>query len=213
MYCADCGKKIKEDSLYCAHCGSSIKEKPSNEPQPLNIIDKEEERYDISENNDTESPSGWNLFSVERNPALESKAWFRFIKVLQGIAIVVVILVSLLTAYLLFDSKSLSTATLVCNDGTTWNAMDPNYTTLELDTYEKCGLCNRRLKNNTYYKCEYSESYQKLHNSYTVNRTYDKDHSIFAVLGWTSLVFFGGLLLVKVTAKIIVYIFGGNSNV
>ena len=210
MYCAACGNKIKEDILFCTSCGYAVKN-PNNNLEKDTIEKPNEERGTYVEDN-TQSDSSWNLFSVENNALLENKVWFRLLKVAQGISIVCVVFFSLLIAYFLFDAKSLSTATLTCDDGTTWNAMDPDYTTLELNAYEKCGLCNKRLQNNTYYTCDYNEGSQKLYNSYTVNRTYEKDNSILTVLGWSCLSLFGGLLLAKLTAKIIVYILGGRNK-
>lgn len=153
------------------------------------------------------------LFAVEQNPRLEKKIWFRLVKVLQGLAILVVILATALTAYFVFDAESLSTATLTCNDGTTWNAIDTDYTfKSEISTDDKCGLCNKRMDNETYQKCTYNDGSQLRYDSYTVVRTYEKDNTLLGVLGWTSLVFFGGLILVKIVAKIIVYVLGGRSR-
>ncbi|MCC7571467.1 hypothetical protein KO465_09160 [Candidatus Micrarchaeota archaeon] len=156
------------------------------------------------------------LFILEQNPKLEKKAWFRFLKVLQGLAIVVVVLAALIVAWVLFDSKSTATATLICNDGTTWNAIDQSesYRTYksELDMYEKCGLCNYRLPNDRYNECEIGTPSNILFDSYEVEKTYSRDHSIVAVVGWSSLALFGGLALVKISAKTIVYVIGGGRN-
>jgi hypothetical protein len=152
------------------------------------------------------------LFVVEQNPKLEKKVWFRLLKVAQGFLIFLVVIVALFTAYLTFDSKSLSNATLVCNDGTTWSAMDPDYQTLELDTNQKCGLCNKRNNDNTYNHCSYDDSYQMRYNSYEVERQYTKDNSFIAVILYTVGVLFGGLIIVKILAKLIVYILGGGNK-
>ena len=151
------------------------------------------------------------LFVVEQNLHLEKKAWFRFIKVVQGLAILFVILVTAVVAYLLFDAKSVSTATLKCNDGTTWNAMDPKYETIELDTNQKCGLCNNRT-GNKYQNCNYDDSYEMRNESYTVERIYKKNHSLYGSVGWSLLVLFGGLVFVKLIAKAVVYVLGGNKE-
>lgn len=156
------------------------------------------------------------LFVVESNPRLEKKAWFRFIRVVQGLAILFVVLITALTAYFLFDAKSVSTATLVCKDGTTWNAIDESdsYGTYkdELDMYEKCGLCNYRTPDKKYTKCEVGTQSKLLFDSYEVERTYTKNHSLLGVIGWPSLVLFGGLIIVKLVAKMTVYILGGGNR-
>lgn len=156
------------------------------------------------------------LFIVEQNKRLEKKAWFRFIKVAQGLAIFVVILFAILVGYLLFDDKSVSTATLICNDGTTWNAIDQNDSygsyKSELDMYEKCGLCNYRLPGNQYNKCGIGSQTNLLFDSYEVERTYTRNHSFLGIAGWTALALFGGLLVVKIAAKAIIYILGGGNK-
>lgn len=152
------------------------------------------------------------LFVVEQNHKLEKKAWFRFLKVAQGFSNFMVVIVALFTAYFTFDSKTLSNATLICNDGTTWSAMDPNYQTLELDTDQKCGLCNKRTNDGKYNHCSYDDSYQMMYNSYEVKRQYTKDNSFIAVIFYTAGVLFGGLIIVKTIAKLIVYILGGENK-
>lgn len=156
------------------------------------------------------------FFVVEQNLMLEKKAWFRFIKVVQGLAIAVVILFTLIIAWSLFGAKNVATATLICKDGTKWNAIDESesYGTYksELDLYEKCGLCNYRLPNDRYNKCEIGTPINLLFDSYKVENTYTKEHSFLGVVGWSSLILFGGLLLVKIIAKIIIYIFGGGQK-
>lgn len=207
MYCGSCGKRTNEDSVFCPNCGAPIVKKNISKG-----VVEDKVTNTSTTNIDTFSIIG-KIFTVENIPALETKVWFRFIKVLQGIAIILVILTTALTAYLLFDAKSLNTATLICNDGTKWNAIDQDYTyKTEINTDDKCGLCNKRTGNNTYQKCTYNDSYQLRYNSYTVNKTYEKDNSIFAVFGWSSLVLFGGLILVKVATKVLVYILGGSNK-
>lgn len=156
------------------------------------------------------------LFVVEQNPRLEKKAWFRFIRVVQGLAILLVILITVAIGWSLFDAKSTETATLVCRDGTTWNAIDEedSYRTYksELDMYEKCGLCNYRLPNDRYNKCEVGTQSNLLFDSYEVERTYTKDNSLLAVIGWSTLSLFGGLIFVKLATKMIVYILGGGNK-
>jgi hypothetical protein len=156
------------------------------------------------------------LFGVEQNRHLEKKVWFRFIRVAQGLAIFCVVLITALTLYLLFDAKSLSTATLVCKDGTTWNAIDEknSYGSYkgEIDMYEMCGLCNYRLPDNQYRKCDVGSQSNLLFDSYDVNRTYTKDHSFLGIIGWSSLVLIAGLIIVKLIAKLIVYILGGGNK-
>lgn len=156
------------------------------------------------------------LFVIEQNQKLEKKAWFRFLKVVQGIVMVVVTLTMLIVAWVLFDSKSTATATLICSDGTTWNAIDESESfgtyKSELSLYEKCGLCNYRLPNDRFNQCEVGTPSNILFDSYEVERTYSREHSILAVIGWSSLVLFGGLALVKLAAKIIIYIIGGGQN-
>lgn len=153
------------------------------------------------------------LFIPEQNHRLQKKGWFRFTQVIQGIAIVVVILITALTAYDLFSQKSLVTATLVCNDGTTWNAIDERYSSgsykSTISDYKKCGQCNNRLPNDRFKECTSSTPFNLLYNSYEVEETFKKDRSFFEIIGWSSLVLFGGLIFVKIVAKMIIYVLGG----
>lgn len=63
-----------------------------------------------------------------------------------------------------------------------------------------------------YRKCEIGSQSNLLFDSYDVERTYTKNHSLLEIIGWSSLVLFGGLIVVKFIAKAIIYIFGGGNK-
>ncbi len=150
------------------------------------------------------------------SPRLEEKAWFRFIKVLQGLAILIVICAALITLYGTYSQQSLVSATLKCNDGTTWNAIDTkasygNYKT-ERDIDDMCGICTQRMKDNTFRKCSYESGSAQRYDSYIIVREYKKDNSIILVVWYTSLVLFIGLFVVNIAARVLIYLFGGGKK-
>lgn len=154
------------------------------------------------------------LLWLVNNPQLENKAWFRFVRVLQGIAMLSVVLVACLTAYITVQGKTLTSATLKCSDGTSWNAIDKesSYRSYksEISMYDMCGLCTNRLPNDKYVKCDIGTKSNKLFDSYTVDRVYKRDNSNLAVVGYTTVVLFIGWFGVNMIARALIYIIGGG---
>jgi|GEM_PF-3066275 len=153
------------------------------------------------------------IFSIEKNEKLETKIWFRFLRVINIIAYILIILLAIFIGLIMASKQTQIGAELKCNDGTTWNAKNQNYKNIfvELDTYEKCGLCNKRTSDyGSYIKCSLSEDIN-IFNSYTVNRQYKNNYNPLQVMIILLLFVVSALSLLKILIKGLIYIIVGKN--
>lgn len=148
-----------------------------------------------------------SLWTIEQNEFLERKAWFRFLKIVNLLAILFMILSTILIGWLVYDnSKVLISASVACNDGTKWNAMKNNRL-LESDAL--CGVCTQRSPDTSFTLCSYGSID---YNSYDlVDQKYRHTATFMSFFVYPVIYMFVGLLIIKAVVKGIVYIVAGNT--
>jgi hypothetical protein len=152
----------------------------------------------------------YGIFMIESSHRLEQKAWFRLLRIIQGITIVLIIFFSIAIGFVLQRSETIDTATLSCIDGTKWSAMDPKDPSSELDSSEKCGLCYKRTDGSNYNACTSRESAVK--DSYMVERTYKPMYSHTQYILYPILGMVVALSLLKLIVRGFIYVVAGNKN-
>lgn len=179
-FCQECGKKLEENDKFCQFCGVKIKTENTNNLKPLNKDSKREK--------------------------LESKAWFRAVKVLYFLFIAFFIIA---ICAISLDSKPTKRidgekSLIICNNGKSYA---PEKNSIYLYGYqEDLSYSN---DSDARILCKYDTLLFSLHSSESIEKNYTFspvfDDSEISSWAWYSLLSFFVLLVIAYLLKIIFF--------
>ena len=148
------------------------------------------------------------LFTPETSERLEKKAWFRALRLIQGILSGLVVLVTLAFSWTMYDTKTVIGATVQCKDGTKWNAFKNGEF---IDGKDMCGLCTKRSADNKKYdSCSVMEWNFDSYN--VVDHKYRRTSNGTQIILYPAIFLLVSLLIVKGVSKGVVYIVAGSEE-
>lgn len=138
------------------------------------------------------------------NKSFEDKPLYRFFNVLTFVAYSAVFLAAIGAGFIGYGERETTSATLVCKDGTTWNALKPK--NILYDSNAQCGLCTKRDSlTNTYKDCTYEDMD---YSSFDLKET--KEAWTWSTLTYPLIVIAVGLIIVDFINIAVIYIFSGK---
>lgn len=136
--------------------------------------------------------------------SFEDKPLYRFFNVVLFLAYAFVVLAAIFAGYLGYSGRKTISATIKCQDGTSWNALKPK--DILYDSSAACGLCTKRNTDGTKYQnCEYgSIDYSSF------NFVEQRESWSWATITYPLIAFVVGFGLVDFIRLMILYIFTGK---
>lgn len=133
--------------------------------------------------------------------SFEGTALYRFFNVLLFLTYTFIILITIGAGVIGYSERKTKSATVICRDGTSWNAKDILY-----DKYALCGICTQRTTGGTdYLSCSYKNMD---YSSYETKIT--REAWSWSILIYPLIVFIIGFGLVDTIKLIVLYIFSGK---
>lgn len=131
----------------------------------------------------------------------EDSSLYRFFNVILFILYSLAILITILAGFIGYSSRELSSATVKCKDGTSWDA-----TEIYWDSYALCGICTKRSADGSEYtECDYEDV------DYSAYEVVDKKYAwSWNMVIYPLVVFIMGFGLVDFLRLAVVYIFSGR---
>lgn len=194
MHCPNCGKE-PGSGKFCANCGFEL----------TGHITKNQSK--------TKHVLFWP-FKLINNEKLEHRAWFRFLKVVHILLYVGVVLVVIGFGYFNFSQTTVTQSTLICKDGTTWDALNND---LSWSSSAQCGLCTKRdiskgfNVDNGHRECDYNDP--AIYNSYRLDEQTKRTGTPLSYLVYPAIGLIVSLTILRVLLRGIVYIFAGKQTV
>lgn len=133
----------------------------------------------------------------------EQSAWYRLINVLAFLAYFFVVLIMLLAGFLGYSDRKITSATVKCADGTSWNALEPK--NILYDSASLSGLCTNRNADGTYATSSY---YDIDFDAYSTE--VKKESFSWSMIIYPLIVFAVGFGLIDLAKLLLLYIFTGR---
>lgn len=133
----------------------------------------------------------------------EEKPLYRFFNVIWFVLYAFVVVIAVIAFLLIFDARKVTKATIVCRDGTSWDALKPK--NILYNSYAESGLCTKRNPDGTYSESTYRDVD---YNSFTEKIT--KEPLSWSMLIYPLVVFAIGFGLVDFLKLIVIYVFAGR---
>lgn len=135
--------------------------------------------------------------------SFEDNPLYRFFNVVVFLAYAFVILITIFAGYIGYNERSITSATVKCKDGTSWNALEPK--NILYDSAALSGLCTNRNTDGTYTESSYSDID---YDSYETTTT--KESWTWSTVIYPLIAFVIGFGLVDAARLIVLYIFSGR---
>lgn len=132
----------------------------------------------------------------------EENPFYRFFNVILFVLYAIVFLLTIPLAFVGYQTHNLVSATVKCNDGTSWDA-----TKIYYDNAALCGICTQRNNDGTKYQnCNFNSI--NYYSSYNVtNQKYDWS---WATITYPLIELCVGLIIVDFLKIAVIYIFSGG---
>jgi len=142
--------------------------------------------------------------NLDMDKTIEDKPLYRFFNVVLFLAYFFVVLIVIFAGYLGYSNRKTISASVKCQDGTTWNALQPK--DILYDSGAACGLCTKRSVDGTKYQnCEYGSID---YSSY--NFVEKKESWSWSTITYPLIAFVVGFGVVDFIRLMILYIFTGK---
>lgn len=191
MFCPNCGKEPGGDK-FCAHCGFDLSGKTTGIESKFKLA------------------IFWP-FKIISGARLEQRAWFRFLKVVHILLYVGVVLVVIVFGYFTYNQTTVTRSTLICKDGTTWDALNND---LSWSSAAQCGICTKRdiskgfNIDNGHQECSYSDP--AINNSYRLDEQTKRTSTPLSYIIYPVIGLILTLTILRMILGGVIYIFAGK---